>query len=183
MSEEMRTVVIQLLAAFMGAGSFAILFQLKRKYLFIAALGGALEWGVYLLLMKLIGAVFPASFLASAFTALYAELLARWQRAPVTIFFISGIIPLVPGSSLYYTMSAIVHGDSEAASYYSSRTIQYAFAIAAGISVITAVFEMWRTLKAKLKKKRAEIGRTAYKTSTPRIPEGIRGALLIWKLP
>ena len=31
MSEEMRTVVIQLLAAFMGAGSFAILFQLKRK--------------------------------------------------------------------------------------------------------------------------------------------------------
>ncbi|WP_311145960.1 threonine/serine exporter family protein [Stomatobaculum longum] len=152
MSEAMRTVVIQLLSAFMGAGSFAILFQLKRKYLFIAALGGALEWGVYLLLMKLIGAVFPASFLASAFTALYAELLARWQRAPVTIFFISGIIPLVPGSSLYYTMSAIVHGDSEAASYYSSRTIQYAFAIAAGISVITAVFEMWRTLKAKLKK-------------------------------
>lgn len=70
----------------------------------------------------------------------------------MTIFFISGIIPLVPGSSLYYTMSAIVHGDSEAASYYSSRTIQYAFAIAAGISVITAVFEMWRTLKAKLKK-------------------------------
>ena len=137
MSEEMRTVVIQLLATFMGAGSFAILFQLKRKYLFIAALGGALEWGVYLLLMKLIGAVFPASFLASAFTALYAELLARWQRAPVTIFFISGIIPLVPGSSLYY---------------YSSRTVQYAFAIAAGISVITAVFEMWRTLKAKLKK-------------------------------
>ena len=47
MSEEMRTVVIQLLAAFMGAGSFAILFQLKRKYLFIAALGGALEWGVF----------------------------------------------------------------------------------------------------------------------------------------
>ena len=46
MSEAMRTVVIQLLSAFMGAGSFAILFQLKRKYLFIAALGGALEWGV-----------------------------------------------------------------------------------------------------------------------------------------
>jgi len=39
MSEAMRTVVIQLLSAFMGAGSFAILFQLKRKYLFIAALG------------------------------------------------------------------------------------------------------------------------------------------------
>ncbi len=156
MSEAMRTVVIQLLAAFMGAGSFAILFQLKRKYLFVAALGGALEWGVYLLMMRALHAVFPASFLASAFTALYAELLARWQRAPVTIFFISGIIPLVPGSSLYYTMSAIVRGDSEAASHYSSLTIQYAFAIAAGISVITAVFEMWRTLQERQRKKRRE---------------------------
>lgn len=131
--------IIQIITGALGSLGFALLFGLKKRYLVSAALGGALGWGLYLLGEKLFdGDIFLACLLASAFCALYSEIVARVQKAPTTLFFITSVVPLIPGSTLYYTFSYVVAGDGIKASYYGTRTLQYALAIAAGSCIIWA---------------------------------------------
>jgi uncharacterized membrane protein YjjB (DUF3815 family) len=68
--------------------------------------------------------------------------MARWRKTPATLFVIPGMVPLVPGSSLYNTMSYAVRGEMEAARAYGTKTLLCALAIAAGISFVTALREL-----------------------------------------
>lgn len=57
------------------------------------------------------------------------EVLARWLKAPSTLFFIVAMIPLIPGSTLYYSMSCAVYGQLAQASIYGLQTFQCALGI------------------------------------------------------
>ena len=111
----MKDIIIQLLTGMLGSLGFALLFGLKKKYLLNAALGGLIC------------------------CALYSEVTARLKKAPSTLFFITSVIPLVPGGSLYYACSNAVIRDWEKAKYFSMLTLQYALAIAAGACVVWAI--------------------------------------------
>ncbi len=39
------------------------------------------------------------------------ELFARYFKKPATVYIIPGIVPLVPGAGMYYTMLALVEKD------------------------------------------------------------------------
>ena len=45
----MKDIVIQLIAAFMGALGFSFLFRLHKRHIIFASLGGLVTWGVFLL--------------------------------------------------------------------------------------------------------------------------------------
>ena len=144
--------IVQLITGMLGSLGFALLFGLKRKYLLSAALGGFFGWGLYLLGEKLFNNdIFLACLLASAFCALYSEIVARVQKAPTTLFFITSVVPLIPGSTLYYTFSYVVAGDGTKASYYGTRTLQYALAIAAGSCIVWATTLIIESVKKQKK--------------------------------
>ena len=111
----MKQALIQLLSAFVATLGFSMLFGVRRRFLFAASLGGLLAWGVYLLAELLHLSNFLSCLLAASFAVLYAEVLARRLKTPATIFVVPAILPLVPGGTLYYAMSSIVHGDIAAA--------------------------------------------------------------------
>ena len=138
----MLNTITQLLAAFVGAMGFALLFGMRRRYLFAASLGALLGWGVYLLVEWLLGNTFLPSLAAAAFVLSYSEIMAKVLKTPATLFVIPAIIPLVPGGSLFYTMSCAVHGDLGNARLYGTRTGECALAIAAGISIVLAFREL-----------------------------------------
>ena len=138
----MIDIVSQLLSAFVGALGFALVFGMRKRYLFAASLGALLGWGVYMLVDALIGDVFLPSLAAAAFALTYSEMMAKALKTPATLFVIPAIIPLVPGGSLFYTMSCAVHGDLENARLYGTRTGECALAIAAGISIVLAFREL-----------------------------------------
>ncbi len=138
----METAVIQLISAFIGALGFSLLFGMRSRYLFAAAMGGVLCWGVYLAMEALFHSMFFSCLIAAAAAVLYAELLARMLKTPATLFVIPAVIPLVPGSSLYYTMDSAVRGHIEAAQEYGNRTLVSALAIAAGMSIVLAFREL-----------------------------------------
>lgn len=135
----MKEIVIQLITAMLGSLGFALLFGLKKRYLLSAALGGLLNWGLYLLGMHWWGTIFFAGLLASAFSALYSEIMARVKKAPTTLFFITSIIPLIPGRALYYACSNAVMRDWEQAKSFANLTLQYALSIAAGACIVWAI--------------------------------------------
>lgn len=134
----MREVIIQLIVAFTGSLGFAILFGVRPKLAVPASFGGMFSWAIYLVLESGGYGIFISCFVAAAFTAIYSEILARVLKAPATLFLVPSFIPLIPGSTLYYTMSSAVAKDWEQVQYYANRTWQYALAIAGGISLVLA---------------------------------------------
>ncbi len=138
----MKGIAIQLLTAFLGSLGFSLLFGLRKRHLFAASLGGLLVWGLYLLAEYYVRSIFLANLLASAFAVVYAEILARRLKCPATLFVLPGIVPLVPGGSLYYAMSHAVRRELEDASMYGTATLMKALAIAAGISLVLAFREL-----------------------------------------
>ena len=106
-----REIVIRLVFSTVSTVGLSILFYIRPRRLPLATLGGFLTYAVYLLVHTVLASEFVCNMLASLAGALYAELLARRTRVPVTVYTIPCVIPLVPGSVLYRTMSSLVqHG-------------------------------------------------------------------------
>lgn len=141
--------MLQLLMAVPASLGFALFFNMRGAAMAWAALGGLLSWGVFLLAGMVLPGVVAPCFAASVAAALYAELLAAWFRAPSSIFFIVGVIPLIPGRYLFDAMQAAVAADWTRFWDLASVTGQYALAIALGISVVWAIGEVVRSLRGK----------------------------------
>lgn len=145
-------IIIQLLTAFLGSLGFAMLFNLRSNKLFIASLGGMVGWAIYLLCMRFEFGIFLSTFMAAVFCQLHSELLSRICKMPRTVFCIPAVVPLIPGSTLYYTMSYAVMNDWAMTLQYGYKTLQFALGIAVGQSFVAAASIIF-TKYAKLLKK------------------------------
>lgn len=138
------------MTAGIGALGFSLLFNVRKELLPAAAFGGFLDWGVYMMAEWFFGGgVFLPSVVAAAFASLYAEAMARVEKAPATVFYIPALIPLIPGGSLYYTMSYAVLGQWEQVKSYGASTAYCALGIAVGMSLVLSVDFTARKLRGK----------------------------------
>ena len=141
----MTEIILQLVASFLGAMGFSLLFNVEKKHLIPCCLGGLLTWTVYLLGARLLHLPELASAALSAGACqIYAELMARALKAPATTFYIPALVPLIPGGSLYRTMDAAIGKDWVAFRHYGSSTLQVAMGIAVGLSFVAAVIHISR---------------------------------------
>lgn len=128
----------QLIFACLSTAGFAILYHISARHMVLSSLGGFLSWGCYLLCGSVTDNLFYRVLLVSVVTSAYAEIMAKRRRAPATLFLVPGLIPLVPGSYLYYMMLSLVQHDLMGALEYALLTAQWAIALAAGISLAAA---------------------------------------------
>ncbi|MDD3218257.1 MAG: threonine/serine exporter family protein [Lachnospiraceae bacterium] len=134
---------IQLIAGTVGAIGFGLVFGLRMKYIPVAALGGFICWAVYLAGVNFVAeGIFWPTVLSAAVTTLFSELCARVLHIPATAIYTPAVVPLIPGSTLFYTMNAIVQNDWMEARRMAVVTIQYALGIAIGMSLVYALFTM-----------------------------------------
>lgn len=134
---------VGLLSAFLGSLGFALIFRLRPRYLFPACIGGLLAYAVYLLGIELDWHIFATNFIAACIAALYSELFARKMKAPTLLFSIPCIIPLVPGSLLYYSMSSLLKGNYAAALSYFTDTVLTSIGIAGGMIAVSIVVTLY----------------------------------------
>ena len=140
--------IIQLAAATAGSLGFAALFNIRGKKLVFATLGGFFAWGVYLAVAQFSANPYLCGFIASVMLTLYAECMARIHKTPVTVFLVSGAIPMIPGASLYYAMSCLVHQNWAEFTAQSTYAFLFAASMSAGITVTTIIFQnSWDHLK------------------------------------
>ncbi len=137
---------LQVLSAFTGTLAFGFLFNIRGKKLLLAALGGMLSWLLFLLLGMQIESQVLRYFLVSILLSLYSELLARLLKTPTTTFCIVSLVPLIPGSSLYYTMSYALQ-EREQFAAMALHTLQLAAALSLGIVLVTALMRGLTKLK------------------------------------
>lgn len=133
---------MQVLAAAAETFGFSVLFGVPRRYYARCALISALGWAVYLAVMQRTGAPL-GTFFAALVVALLSRLFAVRCRCPVTVFLISGVIPMVPGGGVYWTAYYLVMDQLQLASETGFHTLKIAVAIVLGIML---VFELPQSL-------------------------------------
>ena len=135
----MTEYVIQTLMGALGSVGFAVVFNTRGKRLGFFFLGGALAWAVYLLCVHNGSNMFVGLLFATITAGLSSEILARVIHAPVLISLVPMLIPLIPGSDLYYCMDALVRSDKDVFLTRGTAAISAAGAIGLGIICTTAL--------------------------------------------
>ena len=132
----MTEYIIQILSGLIGTAGFAILYNIRGLRFVFAALGGLISWSGYLLLHSMIENEILCYFIVALLISLYSEILALLHKTPTTTFIIISLIPLIPGSSLYYTMTSVFGADPSAFLSKAAATLGMAGALAAGIIAV-----------------------------------------------
>lgn len=135
---------IQILFAISATFGFGIIFNIRGRNLIFSALVGGISWGTYLFCLELNVSLILAYFASSVVLTICSEILARLLKTPVTSILISGLIPLVPGSGIYYTMYYILEENMEQAIYKGSETLFIAGALSFGIVVVSSFVRIFK---------------------------------------
>lgn len=133
------TLVAQFFLAAAGTLSFAILFACPRRLLPYCALVGGAGWLVYELAVLLGADSTTASLLAVIPLTLLTRVLAILLKAPVTVFLLPGIFPLVPGAGIYYTAYYFLRDDRTLFLNKGVETLKIALALALGIALVCSL--------------------------------------------
>ena len=134
----MTEYIIQILSGILGSVGFALIFNLKRDKIPYIILGSGMGCAIYLICYHYTQNLFLSNVAASVFCTASAEFLARWRKAPSSLFLLIHIIPLVPGGSLYRTMRSFVIKDRQAFTQNGMNTLYVAAGIAVGILIVTS---------------------------------------------
>ncbi len=138
-----------ILSAFSTMG-IAILFRSPKNTVFFAGLIGALAWGVFSMTLNIFQNIVASSFLAALTVGISGEYFARYTKKPATLYVTPGIVPLVPGAGMYYTMLFLIENDYTAAITKGSETFFIAAAISMGIIVSSAFSRSIKRVKSKI---------------------------------
>lgn len=136
---------MSVLCATFAAFGFSIFFNLHGKKLWTAAIGGGVGW-LFFLLFQSSGDLMQY-FAASAATALYSESMARIQKAPVTVYLVPALIPLVPGGAIYQAMLHALNGDSELFISTGIHALTITGALTLGIVAVSSLIRLFAVHK------------------------------------
>lgn len=143
---------VECLAGAIGCLGFSILFNVHGKGIALGILGGAICWVAYCVTESCGYSEAAATFIASFIVAIYSEVMARVRKCPAIGYLVLGLIPLIPGSSLYYTMNYAVRGNMTMFSIQGMKTIQLAGLMAAGILLVSTAMRMYLVWKQHQKR-------------------------------
>ena len=83
-----------------------------------------------------------AMFVATLIVAIVSHVYARILKAPVTLFLVCGILPLVPGVAMYRVVYYLLISDNVTAGHYAITTVSVTGAIALAVFFVDTVFKL-----------------------------------------
>ena len=142
-----------ILTSVLGAVGLSFVLKLDFRRIPTAALGSIIACGVFVWCFGVGGGLFVSSFVAAAVVSVFSEISARVLKAPVTVFLTPSLIPLVPGSYLYYTMYSIIERDFEGFVKNAINTIIIGFGVSVGVMLAAVGAKLFFSLVKKHKRK------------------------------
>ena len=151
----MQQMIIQVLMAMIGVIGFSIMFNIHGYKVFIIAACGTVCWIVYIVLFRVSNDKVISYFFTTIIMAALSEVLARIIKTPVILLFVPIIVPLIPGSDLYYMMFHFILGDAADGRAFGYLLAKEAGAIGFGIIIVTTVtqtlFVIFKNLEVRFK--------------------------------
>ena len=81
--------------------------------------------------------------MATVVAAVFAEVMARIRKYPAISYLISSLLPLIPGSGIYYAAQQAVQGNSAGFVAYGTKTLAIAGVMAVGILLVVTLTKVW----------------------------------------
>lgn len=163
------TTVIQVIGAFLAVVTIAVLNGVPKKYLIYSGTVGAAGWAVYLFMRYLEINEAMAMFVATLVVAIVSHVYARLLKAPVTLFLVCGILPLVPGVAMYRVVYYLLISDTVTAGHYAVTTASVTGAIALAVFFVDTAFKLKKpkfwTTEFRTSKVRRSIAETNPRTA------------------
>ncbi|MGN0983242.1 MAG: threonine/serine exporter family protein, partial [Gemmiger sp.] len=115
-------------------------FEVPSRHFVACGITGALGWLVYSLCVTLGGLSAPmATLVATLPLTAAARFYSIRHKAPITLFLLSGIFPLVPGAGIYYTAYYLLQGNRVQCTNKGVETLKIALALALGIALVCSL--------------------------------------------
>ena len=147
-------IIFVTLVSFFATFGFCIAFNIRGKKIIFAALGGAISWFFYSLPLQMGLSDISSLFISSVIFSVYSEVLARIFKTPVTTFVVCALIPLVPGSGMYYTMREAISGNISKSLELGLNTIASDGTLALGVLFVSTITRLIFSAKRKKERKR-----------------------------
>lgn len=152
--DDLLLILWKLFMAVLGAVGFSILFYIKPRRLPLAALGGFITCGVYLVVQYFLGGEFIPNLAGAFLGGIYSEIMARVNKAPAPVYLVPCLITLVPGGLLYRTMNSFIQGEYGQAGNYGLDALAVSVGIAGGIMAASVCGMIYsRILRLRERKK------------------------------
>lgn len=138
-------ILLRGLGAFLAVVSFSILLEIPKRLIVYAGITGMAGWILYLIAEMYMDSVVAVAFVSAVLIAVLSHVFARVLKSAVSVFFVAGILPIVPGGSIYRSVYYLIHNEQSLSDFYFVETLQIASAIALAIFLTDSVFRMnWR---------------------------------------
>lgn len=141
--------IYQFSISFLATIGFGIFFGAPFNSIIPTGFSGAISWIVYYFFANNFGGPIAATFIASFCVGIFGEGLAIRYKKPATVFITPGIVSMVPGAGMYYTMQSLVEKDFFNAANYGTQTFFAAAAIAIGIVTATVFSRSIKSFKKR----------------------------------
>jgi uncharacterized membrane protein YjjB (DUF3815 family) len=143
----------QLLTSFIAAAAFGIIFNAPKRSLIKCGTVGMFGWIIYIILVMYEYDTVLATLVASFVVAVVSQIFAKVYKAPVIIFSVAGVIPLVPGGIAYDAMRNFVENDYNAAINLAAKAFMISGSIAVGLIFSEVINQIIRNAKLNPKAK------------------------------
>lgn len=141
--------MLEVITCFLGTVGFCVILNVSKRKLFYSVFGGLISSVLLALLTELGAETFKAVFISMLVISIYSEVLSRITKTPANIILLPASIPLLPGGSLYYMMSFLVHFDRQNFVFYAKETALTGLGIALGAVVISIIVKIINSRKCQ----------------------------------
>lgn len=142
---------LNVLWAVLGTVGFCIIFHVPLKCIPPAIVTSFISWALYeTVLLNGLSAVL-ATFFGACAVALLSDIFARVIKEAATVFIIPGILPLVPGAGIYYTLFYFINGSTTLAVEEGTNTLLVAGAIALALISVSAAIRTFVSIKGSIR--------------------------------
>lgn len=107
----MSDLLLQFIYALFATCGFAIIFRVPLKHFPVCMIIGGLAWSCYQICLYYNASAVVGCFIAACLVGLLSDICSRVFKEAATIFIIPGMISLVPGYNIYYTMEALLSSE------------------------------------------------------------------------
>ncbi len=143
--------IVHLIASFVCCIGFSIVFNIHGTGIFLCSFGGVIAWFVYAITIKLGFSELTGYFMSAAASSAYAEIMARIRKFPAISYLVVSVLPLIPGSGIYYSMNFAVRGEMDKFSSQGMHTIAITGSMAVGIILVSTAFRIYSVWKRNRK--------------------------------
>lgn len=142
--------ILPFIYAFFSTVGFCFLFHVPKKHIITASFIGACGWITYTFFSESGGGSVLACFAGSFIVGILSDLFSRIFKEATTIFVIAGILPLVPGAGMYYTMLAILKGNLQQTASVGTETLLMAGSIAVALLAVATIVKLFTLVGRKI---------------------------------